>query len=90
MLYKVVLTFESVDKILVHCAVKNYSSFTIESVWSVTVDSNECIEQYCPVVFIKIMLYEAVLTFESMDKILMVTIQIKANWAVLYLINGVQ
>ena len=98
MLYKVVLTFESVDEILwcdhsnkrywavPSCGIVNYS---VEGLIVETADeilwcdhSVKATEQYFPVVLF-IMLYKVVLTFASVDETVGVNIQMKATWAVL-------
>ena len=98
MLYKVVLTFESVDEIL-WCDHSNKSywavpsrgivNYSVEGLIVETADeilwcdhSVKATEQYFPVVLF-IMLYKVVQTFESVDETTGVTIQRKANWAVL-------
>ena len=94
MLYKVVLTFESVDEILwcdhsnksywavPSCGIVNYS---VEGLIVETADeilwcdhSVKATEQYFPVVLF-IMLYKVVQTFESVDETIGVTIQMKAT-----------
>ena len=85
MLYKVVLTFESVDEIL-KCDNSNESYWAVLSCgtvyYSVQGGSNFCVCGWNPMVWpfkwkllsicvvLFIMLYKVVLTFESMDKIL--------------------
>ena len=67
MLYKVVLTFESLDEIL--------KSYCVTIQMKVT-------EQYFPVELL-IMLYKVVLTFESVDEILKCDHSNESYWAVL-------
>ena len=93
MLYKVVLTFESVDEIL-WCDHSNESYWAILSCgtvyYAVQGGSNlwvfgcnrKATKQYFPVVLF-IMLYKVVLTFESVDKILLCDHSTESYWAVL-------
>ena len=81
MLYKVILTFESVDEIL-KCDHSNESYWAVLSRGAVyyTAQLNTT-EQYFPMVLF-IMLYKVVLTFESVGEILQCDHSNESYWAV--------